>query len=31
VDDGLFIGQPKQFTNLLFELANDADQATRQF
>src|SRR5579862_3181381 len=31
VDDGLFIGQPKQFTDLLFELANDADQATRQF
>ncbi len=31
VDDGLFIGQPKQFTNLLFDLANDADQATRQF
>jgi len=31
VDDGLFIGQPKQFTNLLFDLANEADQATRQF
>jgi hypothetical protein len=31
VDDGLFIGQPKQFANLLFELANDADQASRQF
>ena len=30
VDDGLFIGQPKQFTNLLFDLANEADQATRQ-
>jgi hypothetical protein len=31
VDDGLFIGQPKHFTDLLFELANDADQATRGF
>src|ERR1700723_147041 len=31
VDDGLFIGQPKQFFNLLFDLANEADQATRQF
>jgi hypothetical protein len=31
VDDGLFIGQPKQVTNLLFDLANEADQATRQF
>ena len=31
VDDGLFIGQPKHFTDLLFELANDADQATREF
>ena len=31
VDDGLFIGQPKQFTNLLFDLANEADQATREF
>ncbi len=31
VDDGLFIGQPKQFTNLLFDLASEADQATRQF
>ena len=30
VDDGLFIGQPKQFFNLLFDLANEADQATRQ-
>src|SRR5246127_1116780 len=30
VDDGLFIGQPKHFFDLLFELANDADQATRQ-
>jgi len=31
VDDGLFIGQPKYFTNLLFDLANEADQASRQF
>jgi hypothetical protein len=31
MEDGLFIGQPKQFTNLLLELANDADQATREF
>ena len=31
VDDGLFIGQPKHFTDLLYELANDADQATRGF
>src|SRR6201987_1858790 len=31
VDDGLFIGQPKHFTDLLLELANDADQATREF
>jgi hypothetical protein len=31
VDDGLFIGQPKHFTDLLFELANEADQATREF
>ena len=30
VDDGLFIGQPKQFTDLLFDLANEADQASRQ-
>src|SRR5580700_9576486 len=30
VDDGLFIGQSKQFTNLLFDLANEADQAKRQ-
>jgi hypothetical protein len=30
VDDGLFIGQPKQFFDLLFDLANEADQATRQ-
>jgi len=31
VDDGLIIGQPKHFTNLLFDLANEADQASRQF
>jgi hypothetical protein len=30
-DDGLFIGQPKQFFDLLLDLANEADQATRQF
>jgi hypothetical protein len=30
-DDGLFIGQPKQFFDLLFDLANEADQASRQF
>jgi hypothetical protein len=30
VDDGLFIGQPKPFFDLLFDLANEADQATRQ-
>jgi hypothetical protein len=30
-DDGLFIGQPKQFFNILFDLANEADQAARQF
>jgi hypothetical protein len=29
-DDGLFIGQPKQFFDLLLDLANEADQATRQ-
>ena len=31
VDDGLFIGQKKQFTDLLFDLANEADQARREF
>jgi rubrerythrin len=31
MNDGLFIGQPKHFFDLLFELANEADQATRQF
>jgi hypothetical protein len=30
VDDGLFIGQPKHFFDLLFDLANEADHATRQ-
>jgi len=30
VDDGLFIGQKKQFFDLLFDLANEADQARRQ-
>jgi Ferritin-like domain len=30
-DDGLFIGQPKQFTDLLFDLAHEADQARREF
>jgi hypothetical protein len=29
-DDGLFIGQPKHFFDLLFDLANEADQARRQ-
>jgi hypothetical protein len=31
VDDGLFIGQPKQFTDLLFDLAHEADEARREF
>lgn len=31
VDDGLFIGQKRQFTDLLFDLANEADEARRQF
>ncbi len=30
VDDGLFIGQKKQFFDLLFDLANEADHARRQ-
>jgi len=30
VDDGLFIGQKKHFFDLLFDLANEADQARRQ-
>jgi hypothetical protein len=29
-DDGLFIGQPRQFFDHLLDLANEADQATRQ-
>ena len=28
--DGLFIGQSKAFTDLLLDLANEADAATRQ-
>jgi hypothetical protein len=31
VDDGLFIGQKKQFVDMLFDLANEADQARREF
>jgi hypothetical protein len=30
-NDGLFIGQSKQFLDMLFDLANEADQATREF
>jgi hypothetical protein len=30
VDDGLFIGQEKQFFDKLFDLANEADQARRE-
>jgi hypothetical protein len=30
VDDGLFIGQKKQFFDKLFDLANEADQARRE-
>ena len=30
VDDGLFIGQKRQFFDLMFDLANEADQARRQ-
>ena len=30
VDDGLFIGQKKQFVDILFDLANEADQARRE-
>jgi hypothetical protein len=30
VDDGLFIGQTESFTNMLFDLAHEADQAKRQ-
>jgi len=31
IADGLFIGQPKEFLELLLDLANDADQAQREF
>jgi hypothetical protein len=31
VDDGLFIGQKKQFIDLLMDLAHGADQARREF
>jgi hypothetical protein len=31
VDDGLFIGQKRQFTDLLFDLAHEADEARREF
>lgn len=30
VDDGLFIGQPRNFLELLFEMAHEADQARRE-
>jgi len=31
IDDGLFIGQPKEFTDTLFEMADKADNAKREF
>lgn len=31
IADGLFIGQPKAFTDLLLDLADEADQAQREF
>jgi hypothetical protein len=31
VDDGLFIGQKKQFFDTLFDLAHEADNARREF
>lgn len=31
VDDGLFIGQKKNFTDMLFDLAAEADAARREF
>jgi hypothetical protein len=31
VDDGLFIGQKRQFLDILFDLAHEADQARREF
>jgi hypothetical protein len=30
-DDGLFIGQPKHFVNMLMDLAHEADNARREF
>ena len=30
-DDGLFIGQPKHFVDMLLDLANEADNARREF
>lgn len=31
VEDGLFIGQKREFTDILFDLAYEADQARREF
>lgn len=31
IDDGLFIGQPKEFRHLLLQMADEADAARRQF
>jgi Ferritin-like domain len=31
INDGLFIGQPREFTRLLLEMAADADEARRDF
>jgi hypothetical protein len=31
INDGLFIGQPREFTRLLLEMAEDADEARRDF
>ena len=31
IDDGLFIGQPKEFTDVLFDMAHKADNAKREF
>jgi hypothetical protein len=30
IADGLFIGQPKEFTQMLLDLAHEADQAKRE-
>ena len=30
IEDGLFIGQPKAFTDLLLRMAREADAATRE-